>query len=251
MNWEKTVTKFHATFGFLTDAELVLHRMRSFHQERVRMIQLDESHVPLSDAFRLVLHLLPEEMALAPKAFSSADLKKVSQSIPRFDDTNGYGYRTARPNVDGFLLTDGGNPVQCYSQLFRNGVIEGVMARAAYQNPPGGDLIFRQDSCEDAIIKAVAGYLPFAKALTLPPPFWMFVAVLGCEGAKICIDRRFNELSEHAIDRNLAWLPETKIESFDTDPVKHLHSLCDVLWNSVGFERSFNFDEQGNRKARR
>ena len=236
---------------FLTEAELVLHRMRRFHQERVGMIQRDESHVPLSDAFRLVLHLLPEETAFAPKTFSSADLKKASQSILRFDDRNGYGYRITRPNVDGFLLADGGKPVQCYAQLYRNGIIEGVMARAAYKNPKGGDLIFLQDSCEDAIMKAVAGYLPFAKALTLTPPFCMFVALLGCEGARVCIDRSFNDLSEHAIDRSLVWLPETKIESFDIDPTKHLRPLCDVLWNTVGFEKSFNFDEEGNRKVRR
>ena len=236
---------------FLTEAEITLHRMRTFHRERIETIQKDESHVRLSDAYRLVLHLLPVDIAVAPKVFSAGDLKKASQTIPRFDDRNGYGYRTARPNVDGFLLSDGRDAVQCYAQLYRNGVLEGVMARAVYQNTKGGNLIFLQDLCEDAIIKALAGYLPFAKALALAPPFRMFVALLGCEGAKICIDRTFNDLSEHAIDRNLVWLPEIKIESFDIDPTKHLRPLCDILWNTVGFDKSFNFDEEGNRKVRR
>jgi hypothetical protein len=45
-------------------------------------------------------------------------------------------------------------------------------------------------------------------------------------------------------------LPETKIETFDTDPVKHLHPMIDVLWNAAGVEKSLNYDAEGNHKPR-
>jgi hypothetical protein len=79
----------------------------------------------------------------------------------------------------------------------------------------------------------------------------MFAALIGCKGAKLCIDRRFNEASEYAIDRNAIWFPETKIESFDGIPAQYLRPLCDILWNAVGFEKSFGFDENGNWKGMR
>ena len=76
--------------------------------------------------------------------------------------------------------------------------------------------------CEEALLGALADYLPFAKTLELQLPFWMFAALVGCEGARICLNRSWGDLSEHPIDRNAVWLPETKIDAFDIDPVKHL-----------------------------
>jgi len=236
--------------GWLTEAELVMHRLRSFHQERVGLIRDDKSHVRLSDPSRLIVHLLPEAVVRAPKFVPAADLKRAAQSIRLLGERNGYGYRQNRYNADGLLLYDGREAVRGYSQLHRNGIYEGVMAEAAFQHPKEQAKVFREDSCEEAIISALAGYLPFAKVLALEPPFWMLVALVGCEGARICTDRTFRDLSEHGIDRNLVWLPETKIDGFDIDPVNRLRPVCDVLWNAVGMERSFSYDEQGNRKPR-
>ncbi len=101
------------------------------------------------------------------------------------------------------------------------------------------------------MLGALGGYLPFAKTLALEPPFWMFAALVGCEEARIYVHRSWQELSQHAIDRSIVCLPETKIDSFDTDPASHLRPMIDVLWNAVGLEQSFNYDEHGNRKPQR
>jgi hypothetical protein len=78
----------------------------------------------------------------------------------------------------------------------------------------------------------------------------MFAALTGCEGARFWFNRSWEQFSPHAIDRAIVWLPETKIDAFDTDPLKHLRPVLDVLWNAAGMERSFSYDEQGNRKPR-
>ena len=236
---------------FLTEAELILHRMRSFHRERVERIQKDESHVCLSDPYRLVVHFIPQEAVSGSRHFASTELKAASQSFPRFDDVSNYGWRVSRYNADGFLFTDNQNSAQQYAQFHRNGILEAVMARAAFKPSKTDVLFFREDACEDTLIKALAGYLSFSKSLKLALPFLLFPALIGCKGAKRCTDRRFNDVSEHAIDRNTVWLSEIRIETLDTDPAKHLRSTCDALWNSVGFEKSFSFDEQGNWKPRR
>jgi hypothetical protein len=237
--------------GWLNDAEVTLHRMRTFHRDRVETIRKDESHVRLTDAARLILHLIPEEAVRAPKSFSAIDLKRASQSFRVLGDRDGYNYRNSRFNADGFLLFDGSDASRCYSQLYRNGVYEGVMAGAVYKHREQASIL-RENSCEEAMLSAVGGYLAFAKAVSVEPPLWLFSALVGCEGARLYVNRSWEELSEHSsIDRNLIWFPEVKIEALDIEPAKHLRPLLDVLWNAVGLERSYSYDEEGNRKPRR
>jgi hypothetical protein len=161
----------------LTEAERVLHRMRSLHRERVQAIHKDEGHVRLNDPTRLIVHLLPEEAVRIPKSLSAADLKRAAQSIRPLGERNG-GYNDSRFNSDGFLLYSGRDAVRYYSQLYRNGVYEGVMAEAVFQHQNQAKIL-RENWCEEALLGAMGGYLPFAKSLGLEPPFWMFAALTG------------------------------------------------------------------------
>lgn len=235
--------------GVLSEAELILHRMRQFHRERVETIHKDKAHVPLNDPTRLIVHLMPEQVASVPKEFSAAELKRAAQSVRPLGARDG-GYGDSRFNADGFLLYSGRETVRYYSQLYRSGVYEGVMAEAVFQQKDKAKSL-RENWCEEAMLGAMVGYLPFAKTLGLEPPYWMFAAMVGCEGARICLDRSWGDHSKDAIDRSIVWLPEMKIEAFDGDPAKLLHPVFDVLWNAVGLERSFSYDEQGNWKPRR
>jgi len=232
----------------LTHAERVLLRMRSLHRERVEAIHKDESHVRLNDPSRLIVHLIPEEALRAPKSLSAADLKRAAQSIRPLGERNG-GSSDSRFNADGFLVYNGRDAVRYYSQLYRSGMYEGVMAEAVFEHEERARIL-RENWCEEALLGAMGGYLAFAKALALEPPFWMFAALVGCEGARICLDRRWGDLAKDAIDRSIVWLPEVQIDAIDTDPDKHLRPTLDVLWNAAGLERSFNYDDQGNRKPR-
>ncbi len=233
----------------LTETDRRLHRMKCFHRERVEAIQKDQSHVRLDDPARLVVHLIPEESLSGSKCLSASNLKRSAQSIRPLGIRNGGGYRDSRFNADGVLVYSGRDAFRAYSQLFRSGLYEGVMAGAVFQAKEEAK-VFRESDCEEALLGALADYLPFAKALELQLPFWMFAALVGCEGARICLNRSWGDLSEYAIDRNTVWLPETKIDAFDIDPVKHLRPMLDVLWNAAGLERSFNYNEQGDRKPR-
>jgi hypothetical protein len=246
---EFQMTTTDPTIG-MTEAERALYRMKSFHKERVEAIQKDQSHVRLNDPTRLIVHLIPQDKVPAPKSLSAADLKRAAQSIRPLGDRNGGGYSDSCFNADGFLLYSGRDAVRYYTQLYRNGVCEGVMAEAVFQHQDRAKIL-RENWCEEALLGAMGGYLSFAKTLALDPPFWMFAALVGCEGARLWLNRAWEELSQHPIDRAIVWLPETKIETFDTDPVKHLRPMLDVLWNAAGMERSFNYDEQGERKPRR
>lgn len=241
------MTSIESTFG-MTEDERILFRLRNLHHERVEAIHKDKAQVSLNDTTRLVVHLLPEQAAGAPREFTAAELKRAAQSIRPLGARIG-GYGDSRFNADGFLLYSGRETVRHYSQLYRNGVYEGVMAEAVFEQKERQKSL-RENWCEEAMLSAMAGYLPFAKTLGLEPPFWMFAAMVGCEDAKICLDRTWGDHSEHAIDRSIVWLPELKVGAFDADPAKLLRPVFDVLWNAAGLERSLNYDEQGNRKPR-
>lgn len=231
-----------------SEAELVLQRMRQFHRERVETIQKDQSHIRLNDPSRLVIHLIPEEAVRAPKSLAAVELKRAAHSIRPLGERNG-GYSEGRFNADGYLLYSGREAVRHYSQLYRSGVCEGVMAEAVFR-PEKEVKILRENWCEEAILGAMNGYLTAAKYLGLQPPIWMFAALVGCEGARIRVNREWSELSENAIDRTVVSLPESKVDSFGIDPAKHLHSMLDVLWNAAGVEKSLSYDAQGNRNPR-
>lgn len=232
-----------ALFGWLSPEEIVLHRMKSFHRERVEAVVGNRTPLRLKDESRLVVHLIPLESVRSPRSFPAANLKKHGQQIAPLGERPSY----SRFNADGFLTYDGRDQVRAYSQLYRDGRLEAVMTDTAY--PQNGGKALRDGICERALFEAVAGYISFCKGISIDQPLWLFTALAGCEGVRI--GNWHYGLSETAIDRPIAYLPELEIASFDIDPVTVLRPLCDALWNAVGFERSFNYDEAGNRRERR
>ena len=56
---------------------------------------------------------------------------------------------------------------------------------------------------------------------------------------------RFRDLSETAIDRTPAFLPELEIAEFKQAPNDLLHPWCNWLWQASRLDRSYNYDEDG------
>lgn len=237
------MTSVEAIFG-MTESERVLFRLRTLHRDRVEAIREDKAVVRLSDPSRLVVHLMPECAGDATKDCSATEVKGAAKNIVPLGARNG-SFGDSRFNADGVLFFGG----RSYSQLYRNGVYEGVMAEVVYKSNEQGKIL-RETECEAAMLGALAGYLNFSKTLGLQPPFWMCAAMIGCEGAKICLSRSWSDFSNSSIDRNVVWLPFLKVDTFEVDSAKSLRPMFDVLWNSVGLERSFNYDEHGNRRVR-
>jgi hypothetical protein len=150
---EFQMTTTDPTIG-MTEVERAVHRMKSFHKERVEAIQNDQSHVRLNDPTRLIVHLMPEESMRAPKSLTAVDLKRAAGSIRPLGDRNGGGYSDSRFNADGFLLYSGRDAVRYYTQLYRNGVYEGVMAEAVFQHQNRARIL-RENWCEEALLGAM------------------------------------------------------------------------------------------------
>jgi hypothetical protein len=235
---------------WLTEDEVLFHRMETFHRQRVEAATGDNSLLANRGGGVLVLHLIPRSCVVGRTRFEGSKLKEHGGSVPPLGGRNGY----ARLNVDGLLNYEGHESVRAYSQLYRDGRLEAAMPDVAFpmdRQQKNGVHCLRDSICEQAVFATVAGYLRFCKAIGLEAPIWMFSTLVGCKGVRICSDMSFRDVSDHAIDRSPLCFPEVEIGSLDSEPLTLLRPWCDILWQACGMERSFNFDQQGQWRERR
>lgn len=230
----------------LSEEERIYHRLITFHRERVELIRADKAQPALTNASRLVVHLIPKQALLSRKEFTATELKNAASKMKSLGmSMHTYGH--SRFNADGELFSNGEKTVRSYAQLYRSGIFEGVMCDAIYlQNEH--TKVLRDNWCEEAMMTALFNYLGFVKAIKVDLPVWIIAAICGCSGAKICRDPSCASHTENGIDRDIVWLPETIVESFDANPEKLLRPVFDVMFNAAGLERSFHYDENGKRQ---
>jgi len=215
----------------------------------VETIREDKSHVRLEDPTRLIVHVVPEAAFLASKEFSAADLKRASQAIRPLGERNGNGYGYSRFNADGFLMYDGYKAVREYTQLYRNGMFEGVMAEAVFQHQERAKIL-RENWCEAALISALTGF-PTIRQDACPGTSLLDVR-------SVSRVRRGEDLHQPFVGTTFrtGHRPKPRLAARNKDRVGRERS-CEVVaprfvtfsGNAAGLERSFSYDEQGNRKT--
>ncbi len=140
---------------------------------------------------------------------------------------------------------DGNNKSHSYIQLYRNGIIEaveGLILSADTEKKIIPNLIY-----ESALLESLAEFLNLAKQLGVNMPIVIFLTLIGVKDWEMGVDRmNFVHNNYYKIDRDILQLPETIIESYDTEPKDILRPMFDLIWNACGFKRSDNFDEAGN-----
>ena len=99
---------------------------------------------------------------------------------------------------------------------------------------------------EKELLKSLPRLLALLKELGVNPPIFLFLTISGARGFKMAVKRElFWDDDSYPIDRDLLLLPESLIETYNVDPKEILRPIFDLVWNACGFERSYNFDENG------
>jgi hypothetical protein len=233
------------TTGWLSRDELIFHRMVTFHRERVEAIQRGSSPLVKHQGGTLVVHLIPHRCAGSRHQFEWARLKEHGKPIRPLGERGGY----SRFNVDGYLHYNREREITAYSQVFRDGRLEATMTDIGYQQ--NGAWVVRDTICESGVFALVSAYLIFCKGIELEPPLTLFSALVGCNGFRFAINPRWVDLSEYAVDRSPAYLPEIEIPSLDVEPQPFLRLWCDTFWQAGGVEKSYSYDEEGKWHERR
>ncbi len=221
-------------------SETITERIRNFRRDRISNIVANETPILLPDTAKIVLHLIPIN------AFSSAqslDIDKIASNSEQLHPITSYGGWNYRYNLDGFLThsiyTE--DRAHSYVQLYRNGIIEAV--EASILRPRGKELLIPSILYEQKLINSFSNYLSVLRTLTVDPPIFVFLTLLGVKGYRMG-SSRIDDLDElHAIDRDIILLPEIPVENYQALAEDVLKPCFDSIWNACGFRNSWNYKD--------
>ena len=236
------IDEIRSTFAISED---FAERIKRFRQERIGKILTDDTTLPLINRAKIVVHILPLsafDYTIKKDVIQNIIIQDISELYPIYFLHDSYTYRY---NIDGFLtynIADTGH-FYSYTQLFRNGLIESVDAQVLdlKNNKKIQSLTF-----EEGLISGIKRYLNFLKKKELEPPIFIFVSLIGVMGYTLAVDPRRVFLSRtDRIDRNILYLPEIVVENFEVISEKLFQPIFDAMWQSSGFERCLDYDENG------
>jgi len=228
-------------------SETIIERIRRFRENRISKTYANETPVPFYDNAKIVLHLIP---ITAFDPTQSHDVQKIASQHDKLKPMicAVWDYRY---NLDGFLTYCGGRSgkTHSYVQIFRNGIIEAV--EGLLLKPQENELVIPGMAYEQELVKALPDYLSVLKAFNVGLPIFIFLTLIGVKGYSMAFDWRFWRGEVHTIDRDVLFLPEVVIENYEDRLEDILKPIFDSVWNSCGFPRSLNYDDNGKWNPKR
>ena len=102
---------------------------------------------------------------------------------------------------------------------------------------------------EETTVLAIRNYVAGYRELGLPGPALLFLSLLDIKGCLLVVGPELWG-GESTADRPNIHLPEIIIDDLNCDIPAKLRPAFDTLWNAFGYERSLNYDEDGNWKLK-
>ena len=208
-------------------------RSRALREERRAKIAAGHGPVVLRDGEgKIIVHIIPLS------AFSTRDqidLREAYQISLLLAPAAGAG-TTPRFNFDGLVnIAYNGQDIQGYSQVFRNGCIESVHARAT-KRWDSRTWIPSITFCNH-VLDVVPRHLDALQALEVSPPFVVMITVEGVYGAFLGIDPSPSLEEAQPIKQASLELPEILIDDYSTK-----QAYQQALWNAGGFPEYGHYD---------
>lgn len=224
---------------FLASADIE-DRIRAFRADRLQRVAANQGGVPIANEGRLILHIVPFAAfsggpTVAPQ--DAYDLRQYFEPI-------GAAASIPRYNFEGFINIRGGDECHGYTQVFRNGTIEGTKSSVVRER--NGTRLIPSGSFGDSIITALTAYTEGLRELGIPAPFAVLLTLTGVEGAVLGLVGQYLEEME-PIPYDELRLPEISIQEFGTvaDYQSAMRPAFDALWNAIGFPQCTLYDDNG------
>jgi hypothetical protein len=196
--------------------------------------------VPFYETAKIVLHLIP---IISFNPAQSYDIGKIASHLRTIPLIYGQG-GNPRYNLDGFLTycRDANGKSFSYAQLYRNGIIEAV--EGLLLEPHEERLSIPSIAYEEKLINSLADYLSLLKELTVEPPIFIFLTLLGVKGYSMGVSRERYSIDEtQKVDRDILQLPEVVVESYNEAAAKLLKPCFDAIWNACGFPKDLYYND--------
>ena len=213
--------------------------------------------MPLWGAARIVLHVVPLAAfdAWGPEPTSRFDLSTV-RVPPLFAE----GAGRQRYNFDGVLSYDvdrENNLCIGYTQVFRNGAIEGVdtfLLRSERWDRKDANWI-PNVTFDEGIVSTTRNYLAAIESWGLGGPVLVMLSLVGVRGYFMGVGSVLYRGTAE-IDRDVVVVPEAWVEAVPPgcplDEVARLiRGSLDVVWQAAGLPGSHNFTPEGKWQPRK
>jgi hypothetical protein len=218
-------------------SETLAEKMRAFRRDRLSQIAVGETPLTLSSGARVVTHVLPVSAFELGQRYGLTKAMH-SQFLPVYD-----GALSPRFNFDGLALYGEINKGEAYryTQIFHNGLVEDVdtmmLSNTEKAIPTGFELVMRRtvDHC-----------VTFLLSLGVELPVWICISLLGVKGYSIYRDSFPSSRRPDLIEKEDLVLPEIELTAREQPMEQALRPAFDSIWNACGYERSLNYDQQGN-----
>ena len=223
--------------------EAVSEKMHAFIKDRLAKIVSGETPLPLGDASKLVLHLLPASAFASNDVLDARMLHEETNKLPPLGEHYGHSRHL---NFDGLLTYSFQQQPDSYCQTYRKGQIETVTTDFLISS--SGNNIIPSKIYEKELICAVKTYCDALRSFNIPCPILIVISMLGVKGARMGTSLR--RLENIPIDRDALVLPEVSLESYELlqnegDVAKLLRPAFDAVWNACGYPSSCNYDKDG------
>lgn len=228
-----------------TLSETLNERIKNFRLDRVSKIHSDDTPIALNKGGKSILHLIP---VASFQTNQTIDLPFVAQNYHKLRLYGGVA--GGRYNFDGFLafarFTEGYS--DGYIQIFRNGIVEIVDAYLLQERENTDHRTIPSVAYEKLMVESCAAVLNLQDQLDIEPPLFISHSITGVAGYEMAWRDSFWQIRHavHPIDRDILLIPEISVEDRTVKNVEViLRPIFDAAWNAAGFERSMNYDANG------
>lgn len=220
-------------------------KARQFRDSRVQAIIDKKTWKPMLEGPVCAVHLIPISSMSGRK---TVDVRALMSDYTRFMSSD-WGGASRTLNLDGLIvhtgLTDENGSVIAYNQVFRTGVMEalrhggGLVSRPRRLIPSTLVSKFFRDSISQFINSAVS--------LGFTGPAVVSAALLHAGDYEFALGQQFYAFNKAISDRQHLVLPEEWVDSLETvsDIDLIVRPMLDVLWQSFGVDRCYEYEENG------
>ena len=237
------------------ESEQRAEQAQEFRAERIASIQARETPVPLQKGPVLALHVVPFTAFTPGEEIDVEQASVLKKGAPRLLGPRPEG-NVERHTLEGLVtcVLDPNDEQPAYTLTFRSGAIEAVVTELfqstteTHERPS-----INGTGLRTTLEATLPRFCRFLLRQDVRPPFAVFLTIIGAAGYTVQHRSRTGG-SRHALDRDVAQLPEQVIEriddpdpeprSFSSEPGVRpsvdepysdvIDALMDPLWQAVG-----------------
>ena len=222
-------------------------RARRFREDRIKAIQDRYTWRPIAEGPICVVHFVPIAGIAGTR---TVDIQYLYNNFTPFI-FSGWGGATRSTNLDGLAVYGPGDgTLGAYTHIFRNGALEAVRIVGGTHNEQ--KLVY--GTVLDAFLReAIKKFGDQCRQLGFTGPVVVGIALLAVPGYVFHPGSAFFlRMSPPQADRPNLVVPEVLLSNIEAasqiDEVAR--PLLDILWQAFGFERCYEYDDQGKWKSR-